>query len=96
MLTNYFRNRFYPLRDTVNHDVVFLRWIEGSLEKEFRVLDIGAGDGSQWKYFIKGRCHKVIGIDLEEGVLRNTNLDEGVVGDDGAEAENIFHRVFGG
>jgi ubiquinone/menaquinone biosynthesis C-methylase UbiE len=52
----------------------FKKMIEAYLTNELEILDIGAGRGSVHNY--KGRVGKVVGIDISDGVLDNTNLDE--------------------
>lgn len=52
----------------------FKKTIESRLNKEFEILDIGAGKNSQHNY--RGRVERVVGIDISKEILANPNLDE--------------------
>lgn len=52
----------------------FKRMIEAHLTNELEILDIGAGRRSV--HNLRGHVGKVVGIDISDGVLDNTNLDE--------------------
>lgn len=51
------------------------------LEPGHVVLDAGAGRGEAFRYDYKQWVQRVVGVDLEEGVKQNPNLDEGHVAD---------------
>ena len=80
-MTAYLRDKFYSPKDYVHHDTIFSNLIKASLKSDSVTLDIGAGSGDQWAYSFKGQCQKVVGIDLDQRILQNPNLDEAIVGD---------------
>ena len=83
----FLRNKFYPPDKYIDHDTIFYNWINESLTKDQKVLDIAAGDGNIWKYDFKERCKEVIGIDVDKKILSNPNLTTAVLG-------NFFENSF--
>lgn len=54
----------------------FLGMIETRLERHAAVLDVGAGSGRGYKYHLRGRVARLVGVDLSPEVLQNPFLDE--------------------
>jgi SAM-dependent methyltransferase len=75
------RQRFYPTperRDTVT---AFSRRLEGIARPCLDVLDLGAGAGSLNSYELKGRVHRIVGVDADPRVGLNPLLDCGLRAD---------------
>jgi ubiquinone/menaquinone biosynthesis C-methylase UbiE len=70
-------NKYYP---THNYDD-FRRVIYNHVRPNHVVLEIGAGSGmgNQQSFFLREHVSKYVGIDIDERVLQNPNLHEGVV-----------------
>jgi SAM-dependent methyltransferase len=71
-----------------DHRVIFFARVNALLRKDMTVLDFGAGRGiwaeieSGFKLeltTLRGKCEKVIGVDLDHAVLHNPLVDEAVV-----------------
>lgn len=88
--------RYYP--NYVRPDVRFDKAIRRYLKPTDSILDAGAGLGEKFRYDYKTWVERVVGVDLEEGVLRNPNLDEAYVADladlpfDDATFDLVFSR----
>lgn len=67
---------FYPTAETKNDNNVFFEWIKGHLKSDYIILDCGAGTGTLHPYDFRKYCQRVVGIDLDERVLKNPLLDE--------------------
>jgi len=61
----------------VRFDSVIRRYLNSSTV----LLDAGAGLGDKFRYDYKDITRRVVGVDLEEGVRENPNLDEAYVAD---------------
>ena len=72
----------------------FRKLIESNLKQDSVVLDIGAGASSQHNF--RGRCKKIVGIDISADVMRNPSLDEARVCDaaDLPFTDNTFDLAF--
>jgi SAM-dependent methyltransferase len=83
--------RFYPEVEAggfsrVDSTVEFFLRVNALVKKDMVVVDLGAGRGSAFVDFpddfktglrgFKGKCRKVIGVDIDPAVLQNTSLDE--------------------
>jgi SAM-dependent methyltransferase len=66
--------KYYP--DYVKPDARLDSAIRRYLRPEHVVLDAGAGLGEAFPYDYKTWTQRVVGVDLEEGILENPNLDE--------------------
>jgi len=85
-------SRFYPEKRMSgfcrnDHRVVFFNQVNALLRPNMTVVDFGAGRGkwtereSGYKLehtTLRGKCRKVIGIDVDEAVLKNPLVDEGM------------------
>jgi ubiquinone/menaquinone biosynthesis C-methylase UbiE len=71
--------RFYP-DNSKSGTIKFYNWVWKYLDKSATVLNLGAGptSGDSIKSF-KGKVNKVIGADIDEVVLNNTDLDEAYI-----------------
>ena len=69
--------RYYP--DYVRPDARLDAAIRRYLKQGDVILDAGAGVGEAFRYDYKDWVERVVGVDLEEGVVENPNLDEGHV-----------------
>jgi len=79
---------------SVDGTVQFFNRVNALIARDAVVLDVGAGRGAaafvdespyrQQLQVFKGRCQKMMGIDVDPVVLENPNLDEAfVIGADG-------------
>ena len=68
--------RFYP-DNSKSGTIKFYNWLWQHLDQSSVILNLGAGPSSSdpIKCF-KGKVKKVIGADIDEAVLSNTDLDE--------------------
>ena len=75
------RERFYP--DVVQRDPVaaFVRRLERAVKPTDDVLDLGAGAGELNTHALKGRVHRVVGVDVDPRVGTNPLLDAGIRAD---------------
>jgi SAM-dependent methyltransferase len=87
---------FYPDPSALDPVVRLLKEVGGMLQRDSVVLDIGAGAGYLNPYDFKGRCKKIVGVDLDPRVRDNPLLDEGVVhsGDSLPFENGTFDIVF--
>jgi ubiquinone/menaquinone biosynthesis C-methylase UbiE len=69
--------KFYPDYNSRR----FHALVDAMVTPSTHVLEIGAGSGRglQNSFHLKGRVARYVGIDLDEQVLENPNLDEGIV-----------------
>lgn len=68
--------RFYP-DSKQSGTKIFYNQIRSNINKETILLNLGAGPTAREKvYVFKGEVKKVYGADIDEEVLRNTDLDE--------------------
>jgi SAM-dependent methyltransferase len=77
------RERFYP--EAVQRDpvVAFIRRLEGVVKPTDDVLDLGAGAGELNTHALKGRVHRLVGVDVDPRVGTNPLLDVGIRADIG-------------
>jgi SAM-dependent methyltransferase len=77
------RERFYP--DVVQRDpvAVFVQRLERSVKPTDDVLDLGAGAGELNTHALKGRVHRLVGVDVDPRVGINPLLDAGIRADIG-------------
>jgi SAM-dependent methyltransferase len=86
--------RFYP--EYVDEHARFERAIRGYLRPEHTVLDAGAGRGDRYPYDYGEWVRLVVGVDFEERVRQNANVNAAVVGDVShlPFADRTFDMVF--
>jgi SAM-dependent methyltransferase len=77
------RERFYP--DVVQRDPVaaFVQRLERVVKSTDDVLDLGAGAGQLNTHALKGRVHRLVGVDVDPRVGTNPLLDAGIRADIG-------------
>lgn len=59
----------------------FVTILEEFVRPEHEVLDLGAGAGQLSRYALRGRVKRIVGADLDDRVLQNPLLDQGVKAD---------------
>jgi len=84
-LVRWIDERFYSDFHDNWDDELFRRTVVETVQRDWTVLDLGAGAGIVRQMNIRGRALRVCGIDPDPRVLTNAALDEGRVG----VAENI-------
>ncbi len=57
----------------------FFKLVKSCVKPEYRVLDAGCGKGSGLN--LKGTCEYVVGYDIDDDVLLNTEVDRAIQGD---------------
>jgi SAM-dependent methyltransferase len=78
------QRRFYPNPDDRSPVPGFSRILEGYARLDWVFLDIGCGAGKINTYELKGKCRKIIGVDVTPAVMQNPLIDEGFVYDGNA------------
>ncbi|TET73478.1 MAG: class I SAM-dependent methyltransferase [Candidatus Aminicenantes bacterium] len=74
-IDNLYKRCYLNKKGWIDGTSQFKKMVESHLNNELEILDLGAGSGdSQHKY--KGCVRKVVGVDISEEVLTNSNLDE--------------------
>jgi ubiquinone/menaquinone biosynthesis C-methylase UbiE len=76
MLKNKMDAFFYPALTDNWDDTLFRNVVLDYLSTDMTMLDVGAGSGHLPMMNFKGVCEKVVGVDPDEAVLANPNLDE--------------------
>jgi ubiquinone/menaquinone biosynthesis C-methylase UbiE len=75
------REKFYENTRVFNSGTSqYLAFLLSYVQKNDRVLDIGAGPGDGHAHPLKGRVEELIGLDPDERVLSNKGIDKGIVG----------------
>lgn len=80
-----FDDFFYAQYSANWDDILFREEIVNKIHADSVVLDVGAGAGIIQHMNVKGIAKTVYGVDLDERVIDNPNLDKGFVSD----AENL-------
>jgi SAM-dependent methyltransferase len=75
-LTRWMDRTLYPRHGDNWDDTTFRHRIQHHLSPAARILDFGAGRGNVVQMRFKGEVAWVAGVDLDQAVLRNQNLDE--------------------
>ncbi len=71
--------KYYP-GEAWDGTKLFYDWLRSGLNKDFVVLNMGAGATSSKRLrSLRGEVRKVVGADIDEAVLRNEDLDQAVV-----------------
>jgi ubiquinone/menaquinone biosynthesis C-methylase UbiE len=86
-IVSWMDKKLYPQFEKNWDDRLFGQEILNVLQKNYRILDLGAGAGIVTAMNFRGQVEKVCGIDMDERVLKNPYLDEAKMGN----AENIFY-----
>lgn len=92
----WWQDKLYPAPEHRNPVHLFVRELTPRVRPEHVVLDVGAGAGHLNTYAFKGKCRRMVGIDLDPRVADNPLLDEGIVADAAAPkfAPETFDVVF--
>lgn len=92
----WWQDRLYPTPASRDPVRAFVEDLNALVKPEHVVLDVGAGAGHLNSYALKGKCKRIVGIDLDPRVATNPLLDEGVVADAGAPkfAAEMFDVIF--
>ncbi|NQT29329.1 MAG: class I SAM-dependent methyltransferase [Candidatus Saganbacteria bacterium] len=78
-LTNKLKRKYYPDK-SYDGTLAFYNWIGSCLSFDFKVLNVGAGTTSERKEkSLRGKVEKVVGIDVDPEVLKNSDLDEAYI-----------------
>jgi ubiquinone/menaquinone biosynthesis C-methylase UbiE len=88
---------FYPNASRIWDDERFVEVVKNHLQPEFHVLDFGAGRGKTTILDFRDLAERVVGVDVDEGVLENPHLHERkliVPGEPLALADNSFDLVY--
>ena len=80
VITRWMDRVLYPDHADNWDDTAFRGLILSELKPEMHVLDVGAGAGIVTQLNIHGRVARICGLDPDERVTTNPNLDEGRVG----------------
>lgn len=80
ILTRWMDRTLYPDHQDNWDDEAFRRLILRHLRPDMHVLDVGAGAGIVPQLDFSGRAARICGLDPDERVTSNPNLDEGRVG----------------
>ncbi len=75
------QNRFYPDRVTRDPVATFVDRLQRLVKPSDDVLDLGAGTGELNSHALKGRVHRLVGVDVDPRVGTNRLLDAGVRAD---------------
>ncbi len=67
---------FYPNASRVWDDERFVEIVKRHLKPESVILDLGAGRGKTPILNFRGSVRRVVGVDVDSGVLENSHLDE--------------------
>lgn len=79
MISSKLFKRYYP-DDSKSGTLYFYRWLRSNIRPSFIVLNVGAGLTSDNKIrSLKGEVQKVLGVDIDNEVLNNEDLDEAFV-----------------
>ncbi len=79
MISQKLFERYYP-DDSKSGTVIFYSWLRSHMRSEFIVLNVGAGLSTEDKIkSIKGEVQKVVGVDIDNEVMKNEDLDESIV-----------------
>ena len=75
------KRRFYnPDKGWRDGTQLYMDLVRKYVHGRGRVLDIGAGSGRGFSHGLKGSVGEVVGLDPDEGIMANVELDRAVVG----------------
>ncbi len=70
----------YYSSDSYDGTVQFYNWVRQSIQKDHVIMAVGAGPTSDRKVrSLRGEAKQIIGVDLDDAVLKNTDLDQAFV-----------------
>lgn len=73
------KRKYYP-DDSKDGTLIFYDWLRRYVKRDFTVLNVGAGPTADRKVkSLKGEVRRVIGVDIDNAILGNKNLDEAIV-----------------
>jgi SAM-dependent methyltransferase len=91
------KKKFYP-DNSKDGTLIFYNWLRQYVKKEFTVLNIGAGQTSKRKVrSLRNEVKEVIGVDIDEVVLQNEDLNKAIVAKKGEKlpfADNYFDLIW--
>jgi hypothetical protein len=74
----FLKQRYYP-DDSRDGTLIFYKWVRQHVQPYHIVLNVGAGPTADRKVrSLRGEVKQVIGVDIDEVVLQNTDLDRDV------------------
>ena len=76
---SYWEDKLYPTGASRCPVHTFVEQVGHHVRPEMTVLDIGAGAGERSVYDFRGKCHEMVGVDLDPRVVENPLLDRGKV-----------------
>jgi SAM-dependent methyltransferase len=73
------KKRFYP-NSSKDGTLIFYNWVRQYIKRDFTVLNVGAGPCADSKIrSLKGEVKQVVGVDIDDVVLNNQDLDRAFV-----------------
>jgi SAM-dependent methyltransferase len=75
------QQKFYPNPDDRSPVPEFCRMLECYARPDWVFLDLGCGAGKINNYNLRGKCRKIVGVDVTQAVLENPLIDEGFLYD---------------
>jgi SAM-dependent methyltransferase len=79
MLSSKLFKRYYP-NNFKDGTFQFYSWLRSYLQPDFTALNVGAGPSSDNRIrSLKGEVSKVVGVDIDQEVINNDDLDEAIV-----------------
>ena len=96
MISSKLFERYYP-DDSKSGTILFYKWLRSNVQPEMSALNVGAGQSSDDKIMsLKGEVRRVIGVDIDQTVLDNVDLDETIVINDNRLpfSDNSFDLVW--
>jgi SAM-dependent methyltransferase len=81
MKLSFWDRKLYPNLEDRDAATLFIKTIKEKVLPDATVLDVGAGGGLRSLYDFRGKCHEMIGIDLDPKVTENPLLDRGLLMD---------------
>jgi len=87
-------DRLYKTHESREPTLGFIELLHQYITPSSTVLDLGAGAGEiDYKdYKLRGRCQKIIGVDLDPRVETNSLVDEGIIRSE-ADTFPTFYRM---
>jgi SAM-dependent methyltransferase len=61
--------------------VRFFQILDRVAAADSEILDVGAGDGTGSPHGLRGRVKRIVGVDVDSNVMRNSRVDEAIVAD---------------
>lgn len=79
--------------------LLFIKVLSGYLKPTDEVLEVGAGSGTIYPHSVRSKVKRLVGLDPDDRVISNQQLDEGLVGVcesmpfPNASFDIVFHRM---